>query len=79
MNKNKLRRSWTHEQKQVEKVVTHEQEKVEKIVKRSRRVDGVLWRHRSHVAKTSISHASVKHGKAIPPCHAQHAQTLLHR
>ena len=40
----------THEQKQVQKVVTHEQKEVEKIVKGSRRVDGVLWRHQSHVA-----------------------------
>ena len=36
--------------KQVEKVVPHEQEEVEKIVKGSRRVEGVLWRHQSHVA-----------------------------
>ena len=31
----------------IEKVVTHEQKEVEKIVKSSRRVDGVLWKHRS--------------------------------
>ena len=41
--------------KQVEKVVTHEQKEVEKIVKGSRRVGGVLWRYRSHVA-TRRSH-----------------------
>ena len=39
----------------IEKVVTHEKKDVEKIVKGSRRVDGVLWRHRSHVA-TRRSH-----------------------
>ena len=41
--------------KQVEKVVTHEQKEVEKIVKGSLRLDGVLWRHQSHVA-TRRSH-----------------------
>ena len=51
----KIEKVVTHEQKQVEKVVTYEQEKVEKIVKGSRRADGVLWRHRSHVA-TRRSH-----------------------
>ena len=35
--------------------MTHEQKEVDKIVKGSRRVDGVLWRHRSHVA-TRRSH-----------------------
>ena len=35
--------------------MTGEQKQVEKIVKGSRRVDGVLWRHRSHVA-TRQSH-----------------------
>ena len=35
--------------------MTHEQKEVEKIVKGSRRVDGVFWRHRSHVA-TRRSH-----------------------
>ena len=50
----KIEKVVTDEQKQVEKVVTHEQE-VKKIVKGSRRVDGVLWRHRSHVA-TRRSH-----------------------
>ena len=39
----------------IEKVVTHEGKEVEKIVKGSRRVDGVLWMHQSHVA-TRRSH-----------------------
>ena len=51
----KIEKVVMHEQKQVEKVVTHDQDKVEKIVKGSRGVDGVLWRHRSHVA-TRRSH-----------------------
>ena len=51
----KIEKVVTHEQKQVEKVATHEQKEVEKIVKGSRRVDGVLWRHQSHVA-TRQSH-----------------------
>ena len=48
----KVEKVVTDEQKQVEEVVT---QKVEKIVKGSRRVDGVLWMHRSHVA-TRRSH-----------------------
>ena len=39
----------------VEKVVTHERKEVEKIMKGSRRVDGVLWWHQSHV-ETRRSH-----------------------
>ena len=42
----------TSEQQQVQEVVT---KKVERIVNGSRRVDGVLWMHRSHVA-TRRSH-----------------------
>ena len=51
----KIEKVVTDEQKQVEKVVTHEQKEVEKIVIGSHRLDGVLWRHRSHVA-TRRSH-----------------------
>ena len=51
----KIEKVVTDAQKQVEKVVTHEQKEVEKTVKGSRRVDGVWWRHRSHVA-TRRSH-----------------------
>ena len=62
----------------IEKVVTHEGKEVEKIVKGSRRVDGVFVDASISCRNTSISLASVKHGKAIPSCHAKHAQTLLH-
>ena len=63
----KIEKVVMHEQKQVEKVVMHEQEKVEKILKGSRRVDGVLWRHRSHIATRRSHMRESNMGKQFHP------------
>ena len=63
----KIEKVVMHEQKQVERVVMHEQEKVEKILKGSRRVDGVLWRHRSHVATRRCHMRESNMGKQFHP------------
>ena len=63
----------------IEKVVTHEQKQVVNDREGFAQSGRCFVEASVSCRNTSISHASVKHGKASPSCHAQDAQTLLHR